>query len=627
MLIAVLFAPAASALTLAPPGPYRDIASDVRYVTDPAHELTVQDVRTMRRADELSPVSAPHIDFGFTRDTVWLVLPVTNPEPHDAMWILSFNMRFMQRMTVWADRGGRLVRLMENNASTPFKARMIPYRYVAMPIRLAADESVDLYVEYWSEGTTALPISFETQASFDALRSFHAIKNVAFYTFVAFMLIYAVLFAVVVRSRVFVFYAFYLGTVAFYLLHMDGYTFRYLWPNLPLWNAAAALPLGLMLNVSAALFSMAFLDTRARFPRMHRLLIGVVVVTLTYIAADTVLDPSQLKKFAFPYTFACSLVFLGCGIYAYRRRRIGVRFYVVGWFGLAAAALFTTFAHWSAGSLVVGTSFDLIRIGLLLDATMMALAVFEQFTETRKARASESERRAQLSEAMLGLQHRLTDLESSYQRVSRRADELGNRLATASHDLRQPLASMRMSLRSVAADASLRNVMNDTLGYLEGLLARYMDAAAQDGARESELSIVEEFPARLVLDNLRVMFAGEAAANHAALVTVPSSARVRTDPLVLVRVLGNALSNAIKHARASRILLGCRRGTDQIEFVVADDGAGMQASAPSAGHGYGLGIIEDLCQAHGFELRIDTQPGRGTRVGIRVPRAPDRSAK
>jgi signal transduction histidine kinase len=80
-----------------------------------------------------------------------------------------------------------------------------------------------------------------------------------------------------------------------------------------------------------------------------------------------------------------------------------------------------------------------------------------------------------------------------------------------------------------------------------------------------------------------------------------------------------ALQNAAKHSGATRATVRVGRRGDGVEMTVSDDGRGF--SLVAAGPGRGLLNMRDRAEAVGGSLRVDSQPGRGTVIGVRLPLA------
>jgi len=89
--------------------------------------------------------------------------------------------------------------------------------------------------------------------------------------------------------------------------------------------------------------------------------------------------------------------------------------------------------------------------------------------------------------------------------------------------------------------------------------------------------------------------------------------------VVVLRVLSEALTNIERHAGAANAVIDARAVDGRLELVVSDDGPGFTAVAgPSEGH-FGLLLMRERAQVVGAELVVDSTPGRGTRVALRLP--------
>lgn len=90
----------------------------------------------------------------------------------------------------------------------------------------------------------------------------------------------------------------------------------------------------------------------------------------------------------------------------------------------------------------------------------------------------------------------------------------------------------------------------------------------------------------------------------------------------LYRIAQEALHNATKHARARTIQVRLERGTDESVLEVADDGVGFDPRGSYPGH-LGLTSMRERSAAVGGTLDIESAPGNGTRVRVRVPVGPE----
>jgi len=87
------------------------------------------------------------------------------------------------------------------------------------------------------------------------------------------------------------------------------------------------------------------------------------------------------------------------------------------------------------------------------------------------------------------------------------------------------------------------------------------------------------------------------------------------------RIMREALVNARKHACASHVVLAVREEPDSVYLTLTDDGVGARSLNAGPGH-LGIMAMRARAQADGADLSIDSRPGQGTRVVLRMPTAP-----
>lgn len=87
----------------------------------------------------------------------------------------------------------------------------------------------------------------------------------------------------------------------------------------------------------------------------------------------------------------------------------------------------------------------------------------------------------------------------------------------------------------------------------------------------------------------------------------------------LLAIIHEALTNAHRHGRARSAAVRLKTDGEELEVEVSDDGAGFDpGEVPDEGH-FGLAIMEERAQMAGGELCLESAPGLGTRVTVRLP--------
>jgi signal transduction histidine kinase len=92
--------------------------------------------------------------------------------------------------------------------------------------------------------------------------------------------------------------------------------------------------------------------------------------------------------------------------------------------------------------------------------------------------------------------------------------------------------------------------------------------------------------------------------------------------IALFRITQEALNNVVKHAHARSIGIKLERQDSHCILSVADDGVGFDGTMGSKSRrrpGLGMVTMRERTQAIGGTFEVETKPGHGTRIMVRVP--------
>ena len=221
-------------------------------------------------------------------------------------------------------------------------------------------------------------------------------------------------------------------------------------------------------------------------------------------------------------------------------------------------------------------------------------------------------------------------------------------LANMSHELRTPLNAIIGVSEMLREDAEALKQdvepLDRVLGAARHLLALINDildlSKVEAGRMELQL---EDFSLAPLIDGVAKTVEPLAAKNSNQLVVECEAAigTLHADPMRLRQALLNLMSNANKFTERGTITVHARQGQENgrgwITIAVADTGIGMtaeqmgklfqefsQASSATAskygGTGLGLAISKRFCQMMGGDITVESEPGRGSRFTIRLPR-------
>jgi CheY-like chemotaxis protein len=212
-------------------------------------------------------------------------------------------------------------------------------------------------------------------------------------------------------------------------------------------------------------------------------------------------------------------------------------------------------------------------------------------------------------------------------------------LAAASHDLRQPLQTLRLLQAALepyhpsGESGKLVDGIGQSLDTMTSILSSLLDVNRLESGNLRPS--VSEFSLNEIFEPLAADFGALVQARGLRLCIVRSELIIRTDRRMLAEMIRNLLSNALRYTDRGRILLGCRRASDNVRIEVWDSGVGITedqlphifqeyyqgtGGPERGGFGLGLAIVKRLGEILGHRVEVRSISGKGTRFFIEVPR-------
>jgi signal transduction histidine kinase len=290
--------------------------------------------------------------------------------------------------------------------------------------------------------------------------------------------------------------------------------------------------------------------------------------------------------------------------------------------------------HWFLALMLI------VYIGFMLNASIRMMNTYELSLRQR------FEKEGLLRE----LRQREEDIAEALERAESASRAKSKFLATASHDLRQPLQALRLFTEALQETAKDKETLR-----LSGQIGKSVDALVDmfdDLLDVSRLGagIVEprlqHFNLGPLLDRLYGDFAPIAQAKGLSY-EMPNSGEycstqrcasvVYSDPFLLERMLRNLISNAIRYTDSGSVLVHCVCKDDRVAIEVADSGIGIkpevlphifdeyyQVGNPHRdrrkGLGLGLTIVRHIDQLLGSGLKVSSEPGVGSTFSFTIPK-------
>jgi signal transduction histidine kinase len=283
------------------------------------------------------------------------------------------------------------------------------------------------------------------------------------------------------------------------------------------------------------------------------------------------------------------------------------------------------------GEAALGRAYELGRRALTEQKSLVELASLHHHAVLTLVRGAESERRREdflrasaefLAECLspYEMAHRgFQDAVKALRQLNETLEEEIRRIAYSVHDeAGQLLVAVHLALAEIALE--LPTAQQEQVGKIEELLNEV----------EKHLRRYSHELRPTILDDLgwvpAIRFLAEGMSKRADLpIHIEATVSGRLPSAVetaLYRTVQEGLTNAVKHAKANNIWIRAWKERLTLRCSIRDDGAGFdshQVQAEPSRKGLGLIAMRERVSAIGGTLRIESRPGGGTELSIRVP--------
>ncbi len=475
----------------------------------------------------------------------------------------------------------------------------------------------------------------------DSLAQYNFTKGLglsAYYAFGASALFFFMLFQLSLKNWTGALYGLLFIFALAFLAYMDLLFFRFLYPQRPAWHIPSGIALINLMNLTGLYIVRKEIAAAGWSGWLSWLGRTVWLLPIAALLTTPIVPTEATVNFSY-FLF---LLMLGLQIavsHAWARavRHIFLARLIFGFvfISLALLLLYQLFGPHDLGfpvSMLIKIVYVLTAL-LTLGTITLELVIFRREHEAAlQDRVVSLEREKQQNEKLL-------EAERAYSRARDQAVLRQRQLAVASHDIRQPLTSLRLTFDSMAAGLNMEVSRNlrEALNYLESLSTDYLrqsrpgEETVDEKVAEPQPETSEPYSLSVVLGAVRQMFNEEATSKQIRLKVVSSELMTTVPPLAIMRIVSNLTSNAVKYTDRGKVVVGVRRAGGRCQIMVLDTGRGMtkeertqfrahwQKGAQSDGEGLGLAICHQLAEANGLKLAVHSTPGRGTVFSLEIP--------
>lgn len=437
-----------AALVTVTPGEFsRAIGQDIDIYIDKTHRMGIEDIQ--RLPDSAFTASThPTLNFSFSPHVYWLRLQVKWDVVDPGRYLLTQEYALGDYVTLYRPQPNGRYLASRTGDEFPFTQREMPIRAPGFVLAARPGVTETWYISVHGTGTIYADLHLASAASAQAnSESRHLLLGI-YYGAVLVLIFYSLVLFFYLRERVYIYYTLYITGLAITFFNVDGFAFRYWWPETPAMNTWFLVFAFLGMH-GLAQFTRHFLDLPRRWPALNRAFMVFVLVNALAGVAVFMAPPHLLYPVSLYAALTISGLCLLAGAVLWRRGLRLARFFTVAGgayiAGLAVYALQNF--DWLPAS---NFNNHAVQIGSFAEMVLLSLALADRVNQIKAEKeAIEAAARQQLIELNQTLELR----------VNARTQELVENL----HDIREQHRTLQVTQQQL--------VQAEKMSSLGGLVA------------------------------------------------------------------------------------------------------------------------------------------------------------
>jgi len=374
-----------------------NLGDKLAYIEDTKDALSLTDVLSRSNDSwQVSPSDTPN--FGYTDSAFWFRVALRHDEASVVNGLLAIQYPLLDHIGFYALKNGELVDKYVTGDRYPFSQRPLRHRDFLFPITLQPGETLDLYINMKTQGSSQLPIEFWKARYFSLVDQDEQLLKALYYGMMLLLAIYNLFLFVSIRERPYLYYVGLVLSVLVLMAGTHGFLYQYIYPDSPRIQYMSMLLAPPSTMLFASLFATYFLRLPRAAPVLNQVMNGMSLLFIACIVGAFILPYDISTRISVFLAIPASLVILFAGPYAWIKGQTSARYFTIAWAFLLSGIFITASSKFGFLPRNAFTEYAL-SWGSALEAILLSFALADRYNRERMARfRAQKERLAEMEQ-------------------------------------------------------------------------------------------------------------------------------------------------------------------------------------------------------------------------------------
>ena len=355
----------------------------VEYIIDPlgernAEQLLLENHWLSHNKETLS--------FGYTSDTYWFRFKINNNSADNKSHLFEISYPVLDDIQIFVhDKNLKLIRKIHLGDKMPFYERQVQHRNFLVPLEIAANESQMWMVRVKTSSAMQVPMAIWKERSLFVTDQAKIMGMGLYYGIMLIMILYNLVVFFSVREKSYLFYVFYVASMAGFLASLQGLNFQYVWPMATNWNDSSIVVMLSGVVMFGSLFARNFLALYKGHRTLYNLFGLAVFLAVSIIILVNFVPYYLLIKALIG--LACLVIFLVTftGILRWSQGFSPARFFTIAWSSMLLGGAILALNKFNIIPRNYFTE-NAVQLGSAIEVILLSFALADRLNQEKRER-------------------------------------------------------------------------------------------------------------------------------------------------------------------------------------------------------------------------------------------------